>query len=138
MSWLVSGRGARASAMSAMPRLAARSVGARGKTVRIISEMRGNSRPRRWRKNARSSREWFLSCHGSPPTSGLRRGPRQSAAASEVTLMNKSTLGKIVLTAVVAVSGVGFLVKSSVSSAQHYMMVDDLLKSDLAAWKDKE
>jgi len=52
--------------------------------------------------------------------------------------MNKSTLGKVVLTAVVAISGVGFLVKSSVSSAQHYMMVDDLLKSDLAAWKDKE
>jgi cytochrome c-type biogenesis protein CcmE len=52
--------------------------------------------------------------------------------------MNKSTLGKIVLTAVVAVSGVGFLVKSSVSSAQHYMMVDDLLKTDLTSWKDKE
>ena len=52
--------------------------------------------------------------------------------------MNKSTLGKIVLTAVVAVGGVGFLVKSSVGSAQHYKMVDDLLASDLPSWKGKE
>lgn len=52
--------------------------------------------------------------------------------------MNKSTLGKIVLTAAVAVGGVGFLVKSSVSSAQHYMMVHELLKTDLASWKGKE
>jgi cytochrome c-type biogenesis protein CcmE len=52
--------------------------------------------------------------------------------------MNKSTLGKIVLTAAVAVGGVGFLVKSSVSSAQHYKMVDDLLASDLTSWTGKE
>jgi cytochrome c-type biogenesis protein CcmE len=52
--------------------------------------------------------------------------------------MNKSTLGKIILTAVVAVGGVGFLVKSSVSSAQHYKMVDDLLASDLTSWTGKE
>src|ERR1051325_8408571 len=52
--------------------------------------------------------------------------------------MNKNTLGKIVLTAVVALGGVGFLVKSSVSSAQHYKMVDDLLSTDLTSWKDKE
>jgi cytochrome c-type biogenesis protein CcmE len=52
--------------------------------------------------------------------------------------MNKSTLGKMVLTAAVAVAGVGFLVKSSVSSAQHYKMVDDLLASDLSSWTDKE
>jgi len=52
--------------------------------------------------------------------------------------MNKHTLGKIVLTAAVAVGGVGFLVRSSVSSAQHYKMVDDLLSSDLSSWKDKE
>ena len=52
--------------------------------------------------------------------------------------MNKSTLGKIVLTAVVAVGGVGFLVKSSVGSAQHYKMVDDLLASDLTSWTGKE
>jgi cytochrome c-type biogenesis protein CcmE len=52
--------------------------------------------------------------------------------------MNNSTLGKIVLTAAVAVAGVGFLVKSSVSSAQHYKMVDDLLQTDLSSWKGKE
>lgn len=52
--------------------------------------------------------------------------------------MNKNTLGKIVLTAVVAVGGVGFLVKSSVSSAQHYKMVDELLATDLTSWTGKE
>jgi cytochrome c-type biogenesis protein CcmE len=52
--------------------------------------------------------------------------------------MDKSTLGKIVLTVAVAVGGVGFFVKSSVGSAQHYKMVDDLLSSDLTSWKDKE
>ena len=52
--------------------------------------------------------------------------------------MDKSTLGKVMLTAVVAVCGVGFLVKSSASSAQHYMMVHELMKTDLASWKDKE
>ena len=52
--------------------------------------------------------------------------------------MNKNTLGKIVLTAAVAVCGVGFLVKSSVSSAQHYKMVDELMAGDLTAWTDKE
>jgi cytochrome c-type biogenesis protein CcmE len=52
--------------------------------------------------------------------------------------MKNGTLGKIALTAAVALGGVAFLVKSSVSSAQHYMMVDDLLSSDMATWKDKE
>jgi cytochrome c-type biogenesis protein CcmE len=52
--------------------------------------------------------------------------------------MDKNTLGKIVLTAVVAVGGVGFLVKSSVGSAQHYKMVDDLMATDLSSWKGKE
>jgi len=52
--------------------------------------------------------------------------------------MNKSTLGKIILTVAVAVGGVGFFVRSSFSSAQHYMMVDDLLASDQASWADKE
>src|SRR5262245_10875025 len=51
--------------------------------------------------------------------------------------MNKSTLGKIVLTAAVAVGGVGFLVKSSVSSAQHYMMVHELMGTDLTSWTGK-
>jgi cytochrome c-type biogenesis protein CcmE len=52
--------------------------------------------------------------------------------------MNSSTLSKIVLTAAVAVGGITFLVKSSVSSAQHYKMVDDLMSSDLKEWTDKE
>jgi len=52
--------------------------------------------------------------------------------------MNNRTLGKVALTTAVALGGVVFLVKSSVSSAQHYMMVDDLLSSDMASWKDKE
>jgi cytochrome c-type biogenesis protein CcmE len=52
--------------------------------------------------------------------------------------MQKSTLGKIVLTAAVAVAGVGFLVKSSVSSASHYKMVDDLMATDLTSWTGKE
>lgn len=52
--------------------------------------------------------------------------------------MDKNTLGKIVLTAVVAIGGVGFLVKSSVGSAQHYKMVDDLMSTDLSSWKGKE
>jgi cytochrome c-type biogenesis protein CcmE len=52
--------------------------------------------------------------------------------------MNKNTLGKIVLTAAVAVGGVGFLVKSSVSSAQHYKMVDDLMSTDLSSWEGKQ
>jgi cytochrome c-type biogenesis protein CcmE len=52
--------------------------------------------------------------------------------------MNKTTLGKIVLTAAIAVGGVGFLLKSSVSSAQHYMMVHELMTSDLGSWTGKE
>lgn len=52
--------------------------------------------------------------------------------------MNKSTLGKIVLTAAVVVVGAGFLVKSSVSSAQHYKMVDELMATDLTSWTGKE
>ena len=52
--------------------------------------------------------------------------------------MDKNTLGKIVLTAAVVFGGVGFLVTSSVGSAQHYKMVDDLLSSDLTSWKGKE
>jgi cytochrome c-type biogenesis protein CcmE len=52
--------------------------------------------------------------------------------------MKKNTLGKIALTAAIVVGGAGFLVKSSVSSAQHYKMVDDLMSSDLGQWKGKE
>ena len=49
--------------------------------------------------------------------------------------MNNRTLGKIALTTAVALGGVVFLVKSSVSSAQHYMMVDDLIASDMASMR---
>ena len=52
--------------------------------------------------------------------------------------MNKQTVTKILLTAAVAVAGVGFLVRSSVSSAQHYKMVDELMATDLSAWADKQ
>jgi len=52
--------------------------------------------------------------------------------------MNKSTLGKIILTVAVAVGGVGFFVRSSFSSAQHYMMVHELMGTDLASWTGKE
>jgi cytochrome c-type biogenesis protein CcmE len=52
--------------------------------------------------------------------------------------MNKSTLGKIILTAALLVGGGGFLVYSSAASAQHYMMVHELMGQDLASWKDKE
>ena len=52
--------------------------------------------------------------------------------------MKPNTLTKILLTAAVAVGGVTFLVKSSVSSAQHYIMVNDLMKSNLNDWTDKE
>jgi cytochrome c-type biogenesis protein CcmE len=52
--------------------------------------------------------------------------------------MDKSTLGKILLTAAVVVGGVGFFVKSSVAKAQQYMMVDDLLNTELSSWNEKE
>lgn len=52
--------------------------------------------------------------------------------------MKNGTLGKIALTAAVAVGGVVFLVTSSASSAQHYMMVHELMKSDLSSWTGKE
>jgi len=52
--------------------------------------------------------------------------------------MNKSTLAKIVLTVVVAIGGVGFLLKSSASSAVHYFKVNELMASGLDQWKEKE
>jgi len=52
--------------------------------------------------------------------------------------MQNSTLAKIALTAAVAVAGVGFFVKSTFSHAQHYRMVDDLLKDDLGSWEGKQ
>jgi cytochrome c-type biogenesis protein CcmE len=53
--------------------------------------------------------------------------------------MQNSTLAKIALTAAVAVAGVGFLVKSSLGSAQHYKMVDELItEGNLDQWDGKE
>jgi cytochrome c-type biogenesis protein CcmE len=47
-------------------------------------------------------------------------------------------LVKIALTAVVVVGGLGFLFISSASSAQHYMKVHELMKTDLVSWDGKE
>ena len=52
--------------------------------------------------------------------------------------MQKSTLAKIALTGAVALAGVGFFVKTTMGHTTHYKMVDDLMASDLAQWKDKE
>jgi cytochrome c-type biogenesis protein CcmE len=53
--------------------------------------------------------------------------------------MQNSTLAKIVLTAAVAVAGVGFFVKSTLGHTQEYMMVDQLLATgDLSQWQGKE
>lgn len=52
--------------------------------------------------------------------------------------MNKSTLIKIVLTVAVVLGGGGFLVYSSVSHAQHYMMVNELVGAPMDQWTGKE
>jgi cytochrome c-type biogenesis protein CcmE len=52
--------------------------------------------------------------------------------------MKNSTMGKVALTAAVAIGGLAFLVNSSTSNAQHYMMVHELMKSDLSQWAGKE
>jgi len=52
--------------------------------------------------------------------------------------MQKSTLAKIGLTAAVVVGGASFMIAQSVSHAQHYKMVDDLVSGPLDDWKDKE
>ena len=57
---------------------------------------------------------------------------------AEVVPMDRSTLTKLLLTVAVVLGGGGFLVYSSVSHAQHYMMVDELVKTPLASWSDKE
>jgi cytochrome c-type biogenesis protein CcmE len=49
-----------------------------------------------------------------------------------------STLTKIALTVLVIFGGGGFLVYSSVSHAQHYMMVNELVKTPLESWNGKE
>lgn len=52
--------------------------------------------------------------------------------------MKNATLGKVALTAAVVAGGAVFLVTSSASSAQHYMMVHELMKTDLSSWNGKE
>jgi cytochrome c-type biogenesis protein CcmE len=53
--------------------------------------------------------------------------------------MDRSTLTKILLTVAVVLGGGGFLVYSSVSHAQHYKMVDELVAAGpMDQWTDKE
>src|SRR5438270_229731 len=52
--------------------------------------------------------------------------------------MTNATIAKLVLTLGVAVGGGGFLIYSSVGHAQHYKMVNELVATNLADWKDKE
>ena len=51
--------------------------------------------------------------------------------------MNRSTLGKIVLTAAVAVGGIAFVLKSS-ASAERYFHVEELMAKELPEWTGKE
>jgi cytochrome c-type biogenesis protein CcmE len=69
----------------------------------------------------------------------LRRGDG-GTYIEEVSPMEKSMLTKILLTIAVVLGGGGFLVYSSVSHAQHYMMVDELVRSPqpFEQWNGKE
>lgn len=51
--------------------------------------------------------------------------------------MNRSTLGKIVLTAAVAVGGIAFVLRSS-ASAERYFHVEELMAKELPEWTGKE
>lgn len=51
--------------------------------------------------------------------------------------MNRSTLGKIVLTAAVAVGGIAFVLKSS-ANAERYFHVEELMAKELPEWTGKE
>jgi cytochrome c-type biogenesis protein CcmE len=51
--------------------------------------------------------------------------------------MNRSTLGKIVLTAAVAVGGIAFVLRSS-ASAERYFKVEELMAKELPEWTGKE
>jgi cytochrome c-type biogenesis protein CcmE len=51
--------------------------------------------------------------------------------------MNRSTLGKIALTAVVAVGGIAFVLRSS-ASAERYFHVEELMAKQLPDWTEKE
>jgi cytochrome c-type biogenesis protein CcmE len=53
--------------------------------------------------------------------------------------MQNSTLAKIAITAAVAVTGVGFFVKSTFDHGSRYRLVDKLVgEENLADWADKE
>lgn len=51
--------------------------------------------------------------------------------------MNRSTLGKIALTAAVAVGGIAFVLRSS-ASAERYFHVEELMAKELPDWTGKE
>lgn len=51
--------------------------------------------------------------------------------------MKQATIAKLALTAAI-LSGAGFLLYSSTSNAQHYVLVDVLLSDGLAQYKDKQ
>jgi cytochrome c-type biogenesis protein CcmE len=51
--------------------------------------------------------------------------------------MNRSTLGKIVLTGAVALGGIAFVMKSS-ASAERYFHVEELMAKELPEWTGKE
>jgi cytochrome c-type biogenesis protein CcmE len=71
-------------------------------------------------------------------TVGLARAAGSGAYVAEVVPMDRSTLTKLLLTVAVVLGGGGFLVYSSVSHAQHYMMVNELVKTPLESWTGKE
>lgn len=48
------------------------------------------------------------------------------------------TITKLGLTASVVLGGGAFLIESSISHAEHYRMVDDLVHEGFATWGDKE
>ena len=51
--------------------------------------------------------------------------------------MNRSTLGKIVLTGAVALGGIAFVLRSS-ASAERYFHVEELMAKELPEWTGKE
>jgi cytochrome c-type biogenesis protein CcmE len=75
---------------------------------------------------------------GNHATVALVRADGIGAHIEEVSPMDKSMLTKILLTIAVVIGGGGFLVYSSVSHAQHYMMVDELVKTPFEQWNGKE
>lgn len=52
--------------------------------------------------------------------------------------MDVSLLTKILLTAAVAVGGGGYLLYSSIGSAEHYRMVDELVGDGVGKWENKD